>query len=1010
MLVGVLGPVEVRPDTGAPVRLRRRRERLLMAVLALWHNRFIPADELVELLWAGRPPASAVANLQTHVAACRRALGDLGERIETGDRSYRLRADATELDHAAFEAGLARATEAYNLGETERSLATVTEALALWRGDLVAQGLDLPETLRPAAEKLAELRLSARELSLTARLDLGRLDEAGGELAALTAAHPLRERLWALLMLARYRAGRQADALAAYQRVRATLDRELGVSPGAELQDLHTRMLRQDPALLPPSASVPRQLPADAVTFTGRGPESAAILAAARAGPVRVVVVDGMGGVGKTTLAVRAAHELAAEYPDGQYFVDLAGFAPGTPMDPGDVLADLVRVAGWQGAHLPESTAARAALWRSVIAGRRVLVVLDNAATAAQVQPLLPGGSTAFVVVTSRSRLAGLATARSVTLDVLPAGDGATLFAKIVDLGQPGRVEAEDAASVVRLCGGLPLAIRLAASRLRARPGWRIADLADRLQDERSRLARLDAGQQGVAAAFRLSYGQLGPERRAFFRRLCLHPGPEIEMLAAAAATDTDPVTAGDLLQDLVDCHLVQEPRAGRFRIHDLVRAYGLDVATGEEGPEARSAGLRRIADWYAHAVHTAALFWPREAAPTTPPGSPTGRLPDFADGDAAARWLVCERHTLLAVVRACALDGLHAHVGALAEDTFRFFYARGYSDDLLAIQHASIAAARTHGDQAALGRSLARLGMSLARLGEYADAAQALRSALPQFRGADDPARSSHVLAALGSCAFFLDDWTTAVSRYRQALVAAGDREPLRSTIYRYIAVHLRARGLLPEARAVLRDALATFERVGADRSAAFALSNLGAVDIAQGRPSDALGTLHRGLAYARTTDDHEAEAFLLAHTGDALLLLDRADEAEEVFRRGLALSEQMRCHSPELLLHNGLGDVRRAQGRWTDAARHHRTAYLLAQTMHERVEQERARVGRERALQGSRVPRSDVLVTDAAPGEAEALRDLVAGLVGPALPSGREPARPPRLEPGSSPDPGRP
>ncbi len=613
--IRILGPPEVLAR-GRPLRLGGSKQRTLLAVLALHANRVLPADDLIDALWDGAPPATAPSQLQAQVSALRAVLagGGASRSLLTQPPGYMLRVEPGQLDLDSFERTCDTARHALADGRAAEAAVLFGAALARWRGP--ALGRLEARYVRAETARLEELRMAAIEGRIEAQLAAGRHADVVAELLGLVGAHPLRERLRALLMVALYRAGRQAQALDVYREGRRQLVHELGLEPGVELRGVEQAILTSDPVLAapapPPVARRPSQLPADIADFTGREAEVASICATLAApergaGAVSIAAITGQAGVGKSALAVHVGHELREEFRDGQLYANLRGAAD-EALDPSALLARFLRALGVQDESIPRSADERADLYRSVLASRRVLVVLDDAAAEWQVGPLLPGSAGCAVLVTSRTRLVGLEGARIVELDVLSAEHAVELLCR-----QAGRrrVESErgSAEAIVRACGCLPLAIRVAGARLAARAHWPLARLAARLADGRRRLDELTAGHLQVRASFALSYDRLEEDHRRVFRRLALFNSPVFTARAAAALLDVPLGRAEDAIETLVDAHLltVAGPIVGgatRYRFHDLLRDFARERAVAEDGHRELSSGLARA---FALA-HTAAI------------------------------------------------------------------------------------------------------------------------------------------------------------------------------------------------------------------------------------------------------------------------------------------------------------------------------------------------------------------------------------------------------------------
>ncbi|MET9932586.1 BTAD domain-containing putative transcriptional regulator [Streptomyces sp. NPDC006324] len=658
---GVLGPVRAWRGDGA-VPTGSPQQRALLAALLLRGGRTATAAELIDALWGEDPPSQALAAVRTYASRLRKALGP--EVLVSESGGYALRASAAALDLTAAQELAGEAEKLRAGGDRAAARARLAGALDLWDGEVLAS---VPGPYAEAQRtRLEEWRLTLLETRLDIDLEVGAHAEAVSELTALTAAHPLRERLRELLMLALYRSGRQAEALAVYADTRRLLADELGVDPNPELSRLQQRILRADAELArpveeaaPAAAPVarPAQLPATVPDFTGRASfvrELGARLATAEGHVMAVSALAGIGGVGKTTLAVHLAHEARPHFPDGQLYVDLQG-AGSRAAAPETVLGSFLRALGTPDSAVPDSLDDRAALYRSTLDGRRVLVLLDNARDAAQIRPLLPGTAGCAALVTSRIRMVDLAGAHLVDLDVMSPEEALQLFTRIVG-EERVRAERKAALDVVAACGFLPLAIRIAASRLAARRTWTVSVLAAKLADERRRLDELQAGDLAVKATFELGYGQLEPAQARAFRLLGLADGPDISLAAAAAVLDLPLRDTEDLLEALVDTSLLESAAPGRYRYHDLVRLYARACAERDEQPPSeREAALSRLLDFY---LSTAARVYAIER--------PGDRLVDhleptdydglaFTDRHEAQDWLYAEANCLLATVRQSA-------------------------------------------------------------------------------------------------------------------------------------------------------------------------------------------------------------------------------------------------------------------------------------------------------------------------------------------------------------------
>jgi DNA-binding SARP family transcriptional activator/tetratricopeptide (TPR) repeat protein len=707
----ILGPLSVVGDA-----ITAGRDRVVLAMLLLHPDRVLGAAELIEAVWGAQPPPTVRAQLQTCVSRLRRALPP--EAIMTDPAGYRLRCPPEELDASVFARLVARARE-------DRDNELFRQALDLWRGPALAEIDSL--AVRRSAAVWDERRAVATEEWVELELAAGRARELLGELAGLVEQFPLRERLRGQLMTALWRSGRQADALAEYRRVRQVLSDELGLDPGPELQQLHQQILAGGtPAAAEPAGVRVRCLPRTVGDFTGREELVERLLSviekADRKAPV-VAVVDGMAGSGKSTLALHVASLVGDGYPDAHLFVDLHGHSTEQPLEPAAALLVLLRQLGVRAERIPASPVERVGLWRTELAGRRALVLLDNAASSAQVADLLPTSPGSLALVTGRRRLIGLDGVHPESLGVLSEAEAVTLLARIAG----GRVLAEPlaAAEVVRHCGGLPLALRLAGARLAHRPRWRVADLVDRLGA--APLPELAAENRSVADAFALSYAPLAGPARQMFRLLGLCPGPSFDVLAAAALAGVSRRDAQDALDDLVDVHLVEEPERDVYRLHDLLREYAAALAA--ELPEAEQrAALIQALDLQVHATAATMPVYFRQNSDRDL-GAPAPLRPDLIDAvrDPAARF-ERERPHLAAFVEAAAGCGRPEYVWWIPRVAWWYMYSHGFSREMMDLLHQAIAIVENGRDPTGHATLANYLASGYMRAADYARGLELLR------------------------------------------------------------------------------------------------------------------------------------------------------------------------------------------------------------------------------------------------------------------------------------------
>jgi DNA-binding SARP family transcriptional activator/Tfp pilus assembly protein PilF len=973
----VLGPVEV-VDGGRTLRFGPRKLRVLLGVLLGHANQGVARDVLVGALWS-KPPRTAAENLRVHVYHLRRELG--AERVVRRYDGYLLVVKAGELDCDTFTDRVEQAGLLLAAGDADGAGRTLQAALGMWRGPAFGDLRDL-DLLRARAEHLEEQRLDAVMQRIDADLILGRHQQIAGEVAQLAAEHPLREGLQARLLLALYRSGRIAEALQAFDRCRRWLYSELGVEPGAELQAVHLAILREDPQLMPGSlravaagpaaprpghdgieSPIPRQLPGDVAGFTGRGAELARLDALLPAGTdngsdlgadtaareVVILAIAGTAGVGKTALAVRWAHRVSGRFPDGQLYVDLRGYDPGQPMTAAEALARFLGVLGVAGRDTPLEVEELAARYRSEIAGRRMLIVLDNAATVEQVRPLLPGTSSCAVVVTSRDSLAGLVAvhgAHRLDLDLLPAGDAYALLRRLIG----PRVDAhpEATAALAGQCTRLPLALRVAAELATSRPAIALADLVADLADQQRRMDLLDAGgdpRAAVTAVFSWSLRHLPAGAAGMFRLLGLHPGPDLDPYAAAALADTSLQQARRSLDALTRAHLLHPTAGGRYGMHDLLRTYAASLATAEDSDTGRTAALGRLFDYYlATAAAAMDMLYPAQAdrRPRIPPAAtPT---PDLADPDAARRWLDTERHCLVAIAAHTAAHGWPTHTVRLSTTLYRYLVGGHHTDALAIYGHARGAAERS-GDQVGQAHVLLGLGTAHAQLAQYRPAAGHLEQALVLFRHAGDQVGEARALGNLGGVEQALGCFRSAADHHQQALALfrqVGDRIGEAYELDNLGAVE-QLLGRFRSAAGHHQQALALCRQAGDHNGEARALDNLGAVEQRLGRYRPAIAHHERALVLFRQLGNRYGEAWALTNLGIVHTRLGGTDRATECHRQALTIFRDIGDRDGQAWALNGLGEAAHP----ADAITHHTEALTIATDTGTREQQARAHTG---------------------------------------------------------------
>ena len=908
----LLGPLLVRQgDVMLPVT--PGKQRTLLAALLLSADRAVPFDELAEALWGSTPPPSARVAVQNHVMKLRKALGD-GVQIRTHPHGYQILVDDGDLDVSQFEAHLAAARAGARDGSWDAAAEQARAGLALWRGEALA-GVWSDLLAARDIPRLAELRLQAIEVRLDADIHLGRHAEVITDLQRLVAAHPLRERLHELLMLALYREGRQAEALAAYSRARRMLVHELGTEPGPGLRQLQWQILNGDPALDlpahrpgtadPPAPQVPRQLPGTVSGFTGRAAELAALTrtmdeaSAESPGTVVISAIGGTAGVGKTALALHWAHQVAARFPDGQLYVNLRGFDPsGVPMPTAEALRGFLDALSVHPDRIPTQPEARAGLYRSLVADRRVLIVLDNARDEQQVRPLLPANPASMVIVTSRNHLGGLAAAdraRLLTLDVLGQDEAVRMLT--ARLGA-SRAAAEPAAvgEIASLCERLPLALAVAAARAEARPDFPLTALAAELRDRVGRLDALDAGDPAasVRAVFSWSFRQLSAEAARMFRLLGLHPGPDISPAAAASLAAMAEPEARRLLAELTRAHLVAEHLPGRYALHDLLRTYAADQARRTDSEPERAAAVGRVLDHYIHSAREGAfIVFPSHGKIPLPSPSPGTAAELFTVHEQALAWFDAEYYVLLAAV-ALAVDwGLDDHAWQVTMAMHPFLAERGRDPEWTAIKRMTMAAAR-RADAAMVASGARKIAGTL---GDYEWVPEYYANVARLYEQRGNRNGQAICLYSLASLAEFQGQYAEALSHAEQAAALfrdtgdkAGETELLNAVGW----YHALLRDY-PQARDLCRQALALNTHHGSRHLEAIIWNNLGYTEFHAGDFGEAAACYEHALRIFRSVGDRWGEAESLTDLGDSRQAVGESLQAREAWQQALAIFDDL-------------------------------------------------------------------------------------------------------------------
>ncbi|WP_433078108.1 BTAD domain-containing putative transcriptional regulator [Dactylosporangium sp. CA-052675] len=907
MRVRLLGPIDVLVG-GEPRPVQGLRRKAVLAVLGLHAGDVVSTGRLVELVWDGAAPPNAVNALQSHLSYLRRTLSDKAA-VRSRPPGYVLDVGPGGTDVAVAErligAGLRAGDDAARARDLQR-------ALDLWRGQPMADATGVT-WLEEQAERLGQLWLQGKRALLQARLGLGQHARLLPELEQLTREHPFDEQLHGQLMLALYRTGRQADALSAFHRLRRTLREDLGIEPGPALRELESAMLRQDEGLDPPPApspvtvaapepsrTRPAQIPLAVRTFAGRDGQLArldALLPAEWTQPgsaVFVAVVSGTAGVGKSALAVHWAHRVADRFPDGQLYVNLRGFDPAdAPMPPADAVRGFLAALGVPAERIPADLAGLSALLRSRLAGRRVLILLDNARDAEQVRPLLPAAPGCLVVVTSRDPLTSLVAiegAVPVPVGLLTDAEARDLL--VSRLGAR-RVAAEPAAveRIVARCARLPLALAVVAGRAATRPELPLSALADELGARRSTLDAIAGADPAsdLRAVFSWSYRALSPAAAGVLRRMSLGPGPDLGIDAVASLAGVPAAAARAALAELDRAGLVVEQRPGRYTFHDLLRAYATELAESHDPDAGRAAALHRLLEHYVGTAQAAA----QQLDPARDPQPRAARHPAIAvpapPRERAQAWFAEEHRALLAAVHRAAELRLDEHTWRLAAALTTFLDWHGRWPELVAIQEAALRALRRLGDRPGQGAASCELGQMYARIGRFDEAHQYLWTALCLFEQLDDAPGLARAHYHLGWLQHAQRRYRDALSHSEQALALF---ERLGDKLWRARALNatgwlLGQLGEYEQALHRCRDALVENREVGDRHGEAGTWDAVGYAHHRLGDPRQAVACYGHALRAYRELGDRSGEACVLCHLGDAHADLGDAAAAADNWRR---------------------------------------------------------------------------------------------------------------------------
>lgn len=939
----ILGPLEVERG-GEQLHLGGRLQRVAMAIMLLDANRTVPVNRMIEAIWGDNPPETARNQIQIRISHLRRLLGDIAKPhslLITVPPGYRLTVERGQLDLTDFDA----LTEQARQESPAQAARTLRAALALWRGPMLSNvGSDLVQTI---AHGVQERRLLAHEQCIELELGEGRHQQLVAELRGLVEDSPLRERLHGLLMLALYRSGRQAEALDVFHAYRVMLSDTLGLVPGDELRRLELDILHQNaeldsgPAAVG-QAPVPRQLPPMISKLSGREAEMrriGSLLDATGADTgLPIAAIVGRAGVGKTELALQAAHRLSPGYPDGQLYIDLRD----GELQPTDVLSQFLRALGVT--VIPRQLEERGALFRSTVAGRRMLLLLDSAGSFEQIRPLLPGGSPAAVLVTGRHHPIGLPEHRVLRLDVL--GDEGAVELLTQEIG--ARRVALEPVPVKRLaekCGGLPLALRIAGARLAVRPQWTIQTLVDLLSDSRTMLDVLSHGDLEVRASLDVSYRGLSHQAQTLFRRIGLFGSPQISpwLGEALLGEDTAQDTAQDAFDELVAASLLVR-RGQRYVMHDLLRAYAGESALAGDSEEQRRAAVERAGRRFlfladrAHQRYYGGHFTLLRSKDTGDPRD--GGIADALFGDDPLGWLDEERTTLLASVRQAAAHDLDELCWNIAMTVITLFEVRAYHDEWRTVAEIALASCRSAANTRGEGAMLYSLSTLAVFQQRYSEAQPLLTQAIDIFELIGEVHGMALALRNLALAERVMGEVDAALDRYRQALPlleAVGDRAAEGHVLVSIAIIHLEE-GRLGEAEPLLDRALALFRDEGVQRGEAQALNRIAELSLLRGDARRALEAFEGALVIARDMRDRIGEAYILHGTGQAQAALGRAEQAERALSQALEMAQELGERHIEGRTRLSLGLLLSSQGDPGGAAHLEKAHTLFAEMGAER------------------------------------------------------------------------
>jgi DNA-binding SARP family transcriptional activator len=936
-----LGPVELWSD-GRQCELGPGRVRSILAMLLLAPRTVVPAETLIDRLWDTRPPPKARESLSAYVARLRSSLREsLGDAVQLAGRArgYVLDVDPDLVDLHQFRRLRRQADALAASGEYDHAALLLREADGLWRGPALAGiGGDWVARMRDGLE---EERRAAIQERVACELELGRHAELVGELRHLLAQYPLDETFAAHQMTALYWSGRPAEALSLYREVRERLVEEQGTEPGPVLAGLHQRILGRDPGLAvrpadqrPGRGSRPDTLPPEAGEFVGRGAELGELTQEHGHSP-RVFVIEGMPGVGKTALAVRAARQAAAQYPDGALYLNLRSHDPASPpLDPAEALHRLLRMLSVPATQIPESIGERVALWRAQLNRRQAIVVLDDAGRPDQIRPLLPVSGRCLVLVTTRRTLPDFGRARTLPLDVLSVDDAITLFRRIA--GEERTRDADEVGAAVGLCGRLPLAIQLTAGRIARDRRPRLGGLIEELSEAPARLGGAGSASPEVTAAFDLSYCALEPDHQRLFRRLGISPCSCVSLPAAAALDDCTLAEAEKALAALLDHHLLARAPDGQFRFHDLIRGYAAARAARDDSQAQQRQAVSRLLDYYLYTADQAdrVLHPFRRRLPVSVTHLPAARLTLGTEEDATA-WLDSEWRNILQAAQHAGRHEWKQKCADLTHVLADFIEIQAHWDEAIAAHTTALQTCRDLADPARIAQAALALASVRQQTGQHEAALALAEEAAEIARRLDDRRGEAEAVDQIGTAHWRATRYREALAYYHEARIlyrGTGDHHGVAATLSHsgIASWHL---GRSTEAMTHLHDALSAYRSLGDRRGEAKTLNNLGKIYLYCGYHRDALDAYEDSRRIFSEIGGAQNEAILYHNIGAVYRYKGHYEQGLTACRRALAIYREIGDLLDEADVLNEIGAIYQSAACPDEALAHHQQARLIAE-----------------------------------------------------------------------------